>query len=341
MNIFKYLKEHLRLIFFFAVLMLFVNGVIIFDRSNRTLQSDTVYLNIVSFTLLFIYLLADYLIERRNIKRLLLESKSEFSTPILPKPHGRKDEIYQSIVNRMFRDYVNETGKLKDEFMENLDFMTAWAHEIKTPITTSKLLLQGDMSHADIESANEEIDKIEDYVDRVLYNARSGEFANDYLISSENLGSLVKESVKKHAVLFIRKHIELKDTVPDKLSVDTDRKWLLFILDQLFSNALKYTPESGSISVSAKQSEKETVLCIEDNGCGIKSEDMGRLFKKSFTGQNGRAESSKATGFGLYLSQKLAKKLGAFITIESEYGKGTRAFVHFPVLSDYYNLTKT
>jgi signal transduction histidine kinase len=340
MSIFKYLKEHLRLIAFYVLLMVFVISVISFDRSNRLLQSDILYIAGVSFAMLFIYLLTDYIIQYRHIKSLLLEGRSKGSVPVLPKPQDSRDEAYAAIIEKLYADCTQRVGNLKEEFKENMDFMTAWAHEIKTPITTSKLLLQGDIDSDAIESMKEEIEKIENDVEKVLYNARSGEFTNDYLISEENLSKLVKESVKKHSTLFIRKHIEFSDRVPDHFTVDSDKKWLAFIIDQLFSNALKYTPEHGCISVRAERNDKETVLRVKDNGSGIKSEDLKRLFAKSFTGQNGRAENSKATGMGLYLSQKLAKQLGASITIDSEFGRGTEASIHFPALSDYYNITK-
>ena len=146
--------------------------------------------------------------------------------------------------------------------------------------------------------------------------------------------------MKKHSVLFIKKHIKFIDEVPEAFTVDTDKKWILFIIDQLISNALKYTADNGSITFKSFEDDKEQVLAIEDNGTGIKSEDLNRLFSKAFTGYNGRNENIKATGFGLYLSQKLAKKLNHYITIESEYGKGTTAFIHFPKWNDYYNVTR-
>lgn len=340
MSIFKYLKENIRLILFFIILMLFISAVIIFDRSNRLLPSDSMYIIAVSFILFISYMLIDYIKKSKHIKSLLKESNSRGIAPVLPKPESSIDEAYTSIIERIFGDYINRTEKQNDEFKENIDFMTAWAHEIKTPITVSKLLLEGSMDRSDIDSIKEEMDKIENYVEKVLYNARSGEFSNDYIIAEENLNKLITESVKKHSMLFIKKHIEFNDNIQHNLEVDTDRKWLLFIFDQLLSNALKYTPEYGCITVTSEKNRREKILNIIDNGSGIKSEDLKKIFAKSFTGSNGREINSKATGFGLYLSQKLAKRLGHYLTIDSVYGKGTKVSVHFPYLSDYYNVAK-
>jgi signal transduction histidine kinase len=173
----------------------------------------------------------------------------------------------------------------------------------------------------------------------VLYYSRSDNFSKDYIISEVNINKLIKESIKKHSILFIKKHIKLVNEISDTLIVDTDKKWLLFIVDQLVSNALKYTHDDGSISFKASENDKEKLLTIEDNGIGIKAEDLKRIFSSAFTGYNGRNENLKATGMGLYLSQKLAKKLGHHITLESEYGKGTKVTIHFPKWNDYYSVT--
>jgi signal transduction histidine kinase len=184
-----------------------------------------------------------------------------------------------------------------------------------------------------------EIERINGSIEKILYYSRSDSFSRDYIIAEESLSKLAKENVKKHAALFIRKNIKVSIAVPEGLTVHTDRKWLLFIMDQLLSNALKYTPENGRIEISARQGDNETVLCYTDNGAGIAEEDIGRIFDKSFTGALGREPGSVATGLGLYLAQKLARKLGHSITIASAPGRGTAAEIHFPFIGDYYNLT--
>jgi len=338
MSFIKYLKENLRLLVFYSLLMTFILLIICFDRQNRVLASNVFYIIFVSFFMLIIYISIDYFIKVKHIKKLLLVKDSEDKTPILPNALDYKDEIYASIIQALYEDFLSVTNGMETDFKENGEFMTAWVHEIKTPITTSKLLLES--GEANTASLKEELEKIEDYVEKVLYYSRSNDFSEDYIVSEVCINKIIKESIKKHSIIFIKKHIKVMNKVPESISVDTDKKWLLFIIDQLISNSLKYTNEGGSIMFRYIEAEKEVLLVIEDTGIGIKSEDINRIFQKSFTGFNGRNESLKATGMGLYLSRKIAKKLGHYITLESEYGKGTKAIIHFLKWNDYYEVTK-
>jgi len=338
MSFIKYLRENLRLLVFYSLLMTFILLIICFDRQNRVLASNVFYIIFVSFFMLIIYISIDYFIKVKHIKKLLLVKDSEDKTPILPNALDYKDEIYASIIQALYEDFLSVTNGMETDFKENGEFMTAWVHEIKTPITTSKLLLES--GEANTASLKEELEKIEDYVEKVLYYSRSNDFSEDYIVSEVCINKIIKESIKKHSIIFIKKHIKVMNKVPESISVDTDKKWLLFIIDQLISNSLKYTNEGGSIMFRYIEAEKEVLLVIEDTGIGIKSEDINRIFQKSFTGFNGRNESLKATGMGLYLSRKIAKKLGHYITLESEYGKGTKAIIHFLKWNDYYEVTK-
>ncbi|MDP4145265.1 MAG: HAMP domain-containing sensor histidine kinase [Bacillota bacterium] len=335
-----YLKENYRLLIFYSVLMLFISMVIYFDRSNRLLSSNIFYILFVSLFIFIVYLIWDYSIKNNHIKKLRLSQASEDKTPVFPSPLEYKDEVYSVILQDLYSSYCTSLKNIEINSKENSEFMTTWVHEIKTPITTSKLLLnsmEDELQESSIiKSMKEEIDKIDEYVEKVLYYSRSDDFSKDYIISEVRLNSIIKESVKKHSIIFIRKQISFVNNIDDNLLIDTDRKWLVFIIDQLISNALKYTEPKGSIKFSSLENDAEKILAIQDTGIGIKEEDMHLLFNKSFTGNNGRNENSKSTGLGLYLSKKLAKKLGYGLTIESEYGKGTSVNIHFPKWNDYY-----
>ncbi|WP_253198924.1 sensor histidine kinase [Clostridium estertheticum] len=288
--------------------------------------------------MLIIYISIDYYVQFQHIKKLLFVKDSEDKTPILPSPMDYRDEIYAQIIQMIYEDFMKMARVTETDFKENAEFMTAWVHEIKTPITTSKLLLESEEKGCD--SLKEEIEKIDDYVEKVLCYSRSNSFSQDYILSEVSINKLIKESIKRHSIIFIKKHIKLINKVPETLIIDTDKKWLLFIIDQLLSNSLKYTSNGGSIIFKHTEAEKEVLLIVEDTGIGIKSEDINRLFKKSFTGFNGRNENLKASGMGLYLSQKIAKKLGHYITLESEYGKGAKVIIHFLKWDNYYDVTK-
>ena len=338
MSFIKYIKENYRLLIFYLILMTFIWTAIFLDRGNRVLPSNLMYIILVSLFIFAVFLLTDYLIKYQQINRLLQFQAQEDKTPVLPAPQDFKEEIFSNIVNALYNEYTDSLKNMENQFKENNDFMTAWVHEIKTPITTSKLLFESqELGDAEfISSITEEMDKIEDYVDKVLYYSRSDNFSKDYIISEVSVNNIVKESLKKHSIIFIKKHIRLVNDIKEGLYINSDRKWLLFIIDQLVSNALKYTDNKGTIKFSTVENEKEVLLILEDSGSGIKKEDMERLFTKAFTGSNGRNVNMKATGLGLYLSQKLAKKLGHYITLESTYGKGTSVYVHFPKWEDYH-----
>lgn len=341
MSVFRYLKENVRLIIFYVLLMAFILSADYLDRENHMLRSDFGYILGVSAVLFLVYLIIDYLIKAAQIRRLLLCGLSKEKAPILPEPADRKDEVYCRILKELYDSHMDALHTAEADYRDSTDFIVAWAHEIKTPITTAKLLLgAGNIGSDELISLREEIEKIENDVEKALYYARSDQFSKDYLIADENLHTLVKESVKKHSALFIRKSIRLMDTLPEAVLVETDRKWLGFILDQLLSNALKYTADGGQITIRALKNDREQLLIIGDNGAGIRSEELPLLFSKSFTGSNGRMQNSRATGFGLYLSQKLAKKLGHTLTVRSEFGKGTEVTIHFPIWNDYYNVAK-
>ncbi|URZ04761.1 sensor histidine kinase [Clostridium felsineum] len=334
----KYLRDNLRFIALYIFIGIFVVLFMYLERENIMSSTDAAYVIFVITFLLVIFIFIDFNIKNKYIKRLLIDNNVEDKTPIFPKPLEYKDEVYAAIIEDLYKDYSQKLEALQKEFENNNEFMTMWVHEIKTPIATSKLLIEN--GEINIESFEEEIEKIDDYVEKVLYYSRGDNFSKDYIISEIDINKLVKESIKNHSKLFIRKHIKLSLKVDDDFKVDTDKKWLLFILNQVIVNALKYTGNNGNIEIKSFEDDKEKIVIISDNGIGIKEEDLNKVFNKSFTGFNGRKENSNATGMGLYLSYKLARKLGHNITIKSRYTKGTEVFIHFPKWCDYYEVTK-
>lgn len=338
MTFIKYLKDNFRFMILYIVLLTFVSAFVYIDEKNRMMVSNILYLIFVSIFFMVIFIAYDYNLKKKYLKKLSRSNNDKDKTPILPEPSEYKDEVYRDIIDELYRNCSEKLSVLQKESDDNKEFVAAWVHEIKTPIATSKLLLEsGDLN---LKSFKEEIDKIDDYVEKVLYYSRCDDFSSDYIISEVNVSKLVKESIKLHSGIFIKKHIRVSLEIDDNFCVDTDKKWLLFIVNQIISNSLKYTSKEGIISVRACEAQDEKLLLIEDSGIGIKKEDLSRIFAKSFTGYNGRREASKSTGLGLYLSYKLAKKLGHNITAESEYNKGTKLYIHFPKWCDYYDVTK-
>ena len=202
------------------------------------------------------------------------------------------------------------------------------AHQIKTPIAALNLLLQGEKQDAAV--CRQELFKIESYVEMALNYLRFEEMSNDLVLERNSLEQLVRQVVKKYAAIFIYNHISIQ-LEHLNYTVLTDEKWFCFALEQILSNALKYTKQ-GSVKISAEETENGLQIFVKDTGIGIKREDLPRIFEKGFTGSNGR-NGKKSTGMGLYLCRRLCEKLGIAIEAESVRGEGTKMILTFPVSS--------
>ncbi len=247
------------------------------------------------------------------------------------EPLSLEGEACQIELRRMETEHIRKLNELQERQLESYRFMVSWFHEIKTPIAVLRLIEQTDPHAADMD---EELSRIEHYVDQALYHAKLDSFHQDYEIEAVDLEPLTKSLVKQHAKTFIAKRIKIGlDVKP--LEVLSDRKWLSFVLHQLITNSLKYTSSGGEVTISATETESEITLTVRDNGAGIDAKDLPRIFNRGFTGENGRAHA-KSTGMGLYLAQELCGKLGHYLTVESEKGLYTAMTIHCPRIHDPY-----
>ena len=237
----------------------------------------------------------------------------------LPRPGCLIEEDYQSLL-RLLESTLRERQAQADQAMAvQLAYYTLWVHQIKTPIAAMDLLLQqGERGPA----AQAELFKISQYVDMALQYVRLDGTTRDLHLSQVSLDQVIRQVVRKYAKLFILKKIRL-DFRETGLTVLSDEKWLAFLLEQLLSNALKYTPEGGQVAIFGEPRE---ILVIADTGIGIAPEDLPRVFERGFTGQNGRLDK-KATGIGLYLCRRVTELLGHTLSITSAPGKGTQVRV--------------
>lgn len=213
---------------------------------------------------------------------------------------------------------IEEREKLNDL----MDYYTLWAHQIKTPIAAGSLLV-GEIEDKKVKNQLEqELFKIESYVNIVLQYLRLESFHEDLVLKKENVEDLVKEIVKKYAIFFIQKGLSLNLHDLDR-TIITDRKWFVVILEQVLSNSLKYTSQGG-IEIYFQ----EDTLYIKDSGLGIQDADLLRVFERGFSGYNGRL-TQQSSGLGLYLSKKIADELGHQISIASQVGHGTTVMISF------------
>ena len=211
------------------------------------------------------------------------------------------------------------------------DYIELWIHEIKIPIATSKMVIENNKNEV-TKSINEELDKVENYIEQALFYARSNTVEKDYYIKKTTLKDIVNESIKKNKNALIQEKAVLNIYDLD-LEVNTDSKWMIFILNQIIANSVKYKKQSEGLELEiyAKQGKQNVVLCIKDNGIGIKKGEITKVFEKGFTGTNGRLIGKKSTGIGLYLCKKLCDKLGIGLEINSIESEGTEVRIVFPM----------
>ena len=278
-----------------------------------------IYAALLAFLLLSALLAADFLREKkRSVERArtLAAIASEWRS--LPEADTLAEADYQAMIAALGAQMERLTADADAERQDMLDYYTAWVHQIKTPIAVMRLKLADDTPEHHALSV--ELQRIEQYVDMVLQYIRLGSGSTDLVIREHPLDALIRESVRKLAPQFVEKRLRLI-FAPTGATVVTDQKWFVCILDQLLSNAVKYTP-SGAVTITYQ----DGILTVSDTGIGIAPEDLPRIFEKGYTGVNGRL-GQKSSGLGLYLAKKAADLLSVSLRAESAVGKGSAFFL--------------
>ena len=234
-----------------------------------------------------------------------------------PEPDTLEAAEYQELIQTLREGQKQLESGMALRYEEMVEYYTIWAHQIKTPIASMRLTLQNEDSELS-RRLSEDLLRIEQYVEMVLCYLRLYSSSTDYVFQEYDLDSIVKQAVRKFAGQFIRRKIRL-DYQPLNTRVVTDEKWLLFVVEQVLSNALKYTPAAGTVTIDL---EEPKTLCIRDTGMGIAPEDLPRVFEKGYTGYNGRNDK-KASGIGLYLCRRICKNLNHVISVDSSLDSGT------------------
>lgn len=332
-----YLKDKWVFAFFYlfvAAIFLAVAALYAYEQVIRNM------LYAVGLTLFFgtVTAVLDFWKYREKSMALLLAVHEEERTSCLPQGKRLWEKLYQ----KMLLEEEQEKRKLLTEYDEKkidmADYYTMWTHQIKTPIAAMRLLLQsreeeeGTKEESLTRQELEELFKIEQYAEMALYFARLDSISSDLLFQSCDICGIVRQAVRKYSVLFLRSGLSFRLEEFDTRAV-TDEKWLSFVVEQVFSNALKYT-RTGGISIYGSDSQGEhqegsvSYVTIEDTGIGIRQEDLPRIFERGFTGYNGRVEE-KSTGIGLYLCNQIMRRLSHTIRVKSVWGEGTRVILGF------------
>ena len=306
-----YLHSRIRLlVFIFLISCLALAFHILFTN----LGSYFLYFFLLCSFLTLLFFIWDILVEAEVYRKEMLYSEREPKSPLecalAEKLDEREAELYQ------------KKSDAENRYNDLVDYYTLWAHQIKTPIAASKLLVSEVTDCQLKQQLEQEIFKIDSYTNLVLQYLRLESFHDDLVLKKENIEDLVKEVIRKYAIFFIQKGLSVNLHDLDR-SIVTDKKWLLVVIEQILSNSLKYTNEGG-IEIYMEDQE----LCIKDTGIGIKNSDRLRVFERGFSGYNGRM-TQQSSGLGLYLTQKISQELGHQIQIESELGQGTTVRIKF------------
>ncbi len=328
MKLISYLKDKYKELITYILSIFIIIILLSLFKVNQLLIFFIVSILFINFIILFIF---DYIRRKlfyKNIKDTLDNLDQKYLiTEMIKEPSfidGKLFLEYLYEINKSMIEYINKYKISSSDFIEYIEL---WCHEIKTPIATTELIIENNKNEI-TKSIKEEINKIDNFIEQVLYYARSGNVEKDYIIKKINLKDIVDSVVKRNKKNLISKKIKIE--ISDLSIVDTDSKWIEFILNQVLINSIKYSKEKNStIKIYSNEFKNNVILYIEDNGIGIESSEIDKVFDKGFTGTNGR-KKYKSTGIGLYLCKKLCNKLGHNITLTSKINEGTKVMIVFP-----------
>ena len=292
-----------------------------------------IYIPLIIMGLYMISIIIEYFKRKKfydNLLKILEELDEKYLiTEIIKTPNFLEGQILKNSLEQIDKSMLENVNKYKYMTEDYKEYIELWIHEIKILIATSKMVIENN-KNAITKSIDEELDKVENYIEQALFYARSNTVEKDYYIRKVFLKEIVTESIKKNKSSLIQEKISI-DIHDLEIEVNTDNKWIVFILNQIIQNSIKYRKKENSVmEIYANQGKENVILYIKDNGIGIKQGEITRVFEKGFTGTNGRLSNKKSTGIGLYLCKKLCNKLGIGIELNSVQNEGTEVKLVFP-----------
>lgn len=292
-----------------------------------------IYIPLIIMVLYVVSIVIEYFKKKKfydNLSNMLEELEEKYLiTEIINTPDFLEGKILKNTIEAIDKSMLENVNKYKYMTEDYKEYIELWIHEIKIPIAASKMVIENNKNEV-TKSIDEELDKVENYIEQALFYARSNTVEKDYYIRKVVLKEIVNESIKKNKSSLIQEKISI-DIHDLDIEVNTDNKWIVFILNQIIQNSIKYRrKENSAIEIYANQGKENVILYIKDNGIGIKQGEITRVFEKGFTGTNGRLSNKKSTGIGLYLCKKLCNKLGIGIELNSVQNEETEVRLVFP-----------
>lgn len=333
MSVTEYIRDHIVMLLLQAAGMA---ALVLFLMLTGYSRDYCIVILICWWLVLTVWLLVHFFSRRnyfREMERIMDNLDQRYLLgELMPQSFALEDRIYRAMIKKSNQSVIEKIRKLEEVQKEYREFIESWVHEIKTPITGIALHCENHRDESSRYIAGENR-RIENYVNMVLYYARSDEVYKDYMIAETNLCEVAEEVLMRNKHALIANHIQASVDCSDM--VFTDKKWIAFIIDQLVQNSAKYKSKQGArIRIFTEPVKGGVLLGVEDNGIGVKEEELPRIFEKGFSGTNGR-NCHRSTGMGLYLCRKLCQKLGIAICAKSVEGEGTTIMLEFPVSTHF------
>lgn len=345
MNVKSFLVDRIVYIAAYAfnvALVLIVVQLGLFENDAPLSWENVLYAVVLSAVVFILFFFLDYVRQRPFYKRLnLLRQRGidPANAPLLQRPVTREQNVFREVLEQQHRDNASRLAQLRQHRKQHLHFVNQWVHQMKTPVSVIQLLLQklaetrGYAEQRTIrDSMWEETEKLVHGLETMLYTARLDDFSLDVKGDRVDVVHLLREVVHQHKKACIRYAVFPKmETEQEEVVVQTDAKWMRFVLNQLMTNGIKYSrnqPGSQTLQIRVFEDEVGWHVSIRDEGIGIPKQDLPRVFDAFFTGANGR-EFPESTGMGLYLAKQVCDRLGHRLRLQSEVGEGTTATVTF------------
>ncbi|MCM1426916.1 MAG: sensor histidine kinase [Eubacterium sp.] len=322
----SFIREHIKIYILYILII-----VILLGAAKLYYYEDAVYnMAYAAGVITFLIVVCEICYFSRYRKRCLMLINARLKRGersfYLPDDRSYPEKLYKDMI-AMIEEEERELATECDEMKQDVsDYYTMWAHQIKTPIAALRLLLKDNMQ------ALEELCRVEQYTDMALHYARLDSLSSDLSLRQQDIYEMIKTALKKNSVFFIGsgRFCQLEEF---SIHAVTDEKWVSFVIEQVISNALKYTAKGGIHIYGLDSGEEKThgeasYVVVEDTGIGIRQEDLPRIFERGFTGYNGRMDK-RATGIGLYLCKQIMDRLSHTICVDSQVGEGTKVTLGF------------
>ena len=335
----KYLKNNFISIFIFMIMIAIIDLMLVSFKTN---EQAIIGVNITAISGYILYIVYDFERRRKFYNKFLndleLLDKKYLITEMIEKPNFYEGEILYDALYEIDKSMAEKIKEYSISMTDFKEYIEMWIHEVKLPLASINLIIHNHKELSD-KKIVEQLKRIDDDVEQVLYYVRSENAEKDYLIKETDLSKVISNVAMKNKDILLENKIDFIVEV-DNQRVLTDSKWLEFIVNQIVSNSIKYIRNGVEhlIKITAEENNKSIILNIYDNGIGIEKSDIPKVFDKTFTGNNGR-KIETSTGMGLYITKQLCKKLGHKITIDSKENEYTKVSILFNK-DDFLNIAK-